>query len=152
MRHNPYSVSSLISLTIIALASMLAGCAATESRNVAPDESKGMLAIIQIEKSPQASLSDCHVSVNISNRMKGAAWDGVSYNLALLDKKNVAIGRLIGIPHQYTKSGYSLADTGQVRGARCEDIADVSLIYFGYYPAGGKEVHLHNNRVKTEIK
>ena len=149
MRHSPYSVSGLIFLTTIVLA--LAGCAATESRNVTPDDSKGMLAIIQIEKS-QTSLSDCHVSVNISNRMKGAAWDGVSYNVALLDKKNVAIGRLIGIPHQYTKTGYSLADTGQVQGARCEDIADVSLIYFGYYPAGGKEVHLHNNRVKTEIK
>lgn len=149
MRHSPYSVSGLIFLTTIVLA--LAGCAATESRNVTPDDSKGMLAIIQIEKS-QTSLSDCHVSVNISNRMKGAAWDGVSYNVALLDKKNVAIGRLIGIPHQYTKTGYSLADTGQVQGARCEDIADVSLIYFGYYPAGGKEIHLHNNRVKTEIK
>jgi hypothetical protein len=152
MRHNPYSVKSLISLTAIVLASVLAGCT-TEGRKGALDDSgSGTLAIIRIEKTLQTSSNDCPVSVKILNRMQGAAWDGASYQVALLNKKNVAIGRLIGIPHQYTKSGYSLVDAGEVQGARCEDIVDVSLIYFGYYPTGGKEVHLHNNRVKAEIK
>jgi len=133
------------------LVSALAGCAS--NTNTTPKESKtGPLAIIQIEKSKQPSSSDCPVSVKIVNRMKDVDWDGVSYNLAMLNKNNVSIGKLIGIPHQYTKAGSILMDSGQVLDAGCDDIAAVSVVYFGYYPAGKKQVPVHNNRVKAEIK
>ena len=148
--HIAAPVKNLIFLAAV-LVSALAGCAS--NTNTTPKESKtGPLAIIQIEKSKQPSSSDCPVSVKIVNRMKDVDWDGVSYHLAMLNKNNVSIGKLIGIPHQYTKSGSILMDSGQVLDAGCDDIAAVSVVYFGYYPAGKKQVPVHNNRVKAEIK
>ena len=135
------------------LVSVLAGCASNTNITTTPKESKtGPLAVIQIEKIKQPSSSDCPVSVKIVNRMKDVDWDGVSYHLAMLNKNNVSIGKLIGIPHQYTKSGSILMDSGQVLDAGCDDIAAVSVVYFGYYPVGKKQVPVHNNRVKAEIK
>lgn len=143
----------LITLIASALALMLAGCAGDASKKGTPRASRdNPLAIIQIEKGPPASAGDCPVSVKISNRMQGTAWDGASYHLALLDNKNVAIGRLMGAPHHYTKPGSDLVDAGLALGAKCEDVAAVSLIYFGYYPAGKKQVPLHIDRVKAEMK
>ena len=150
--HIAAPVKNLIFFAAV-LVSALAGCAGNTNTNTTPKESKtGPLAIIQIEKSKQPSSSDCPVSVKIVNRMKDVDWDGVSYHVAMLNKNNVSIGKLIGIPHQYTKSGSILMDSGQVLDAGCDDIAAVSVVYFGYYPAGKKQVPVHNNRVKAEIK
>ena len=148
----PCSVRSLTSLTALVLTLMLASCASNNDKAAANVSKPGTLATIQIEKSKQPSSEDCTVSVKIVNQMKDTVWDGVSYNVAMLNKGNVAIGKLLGTPHQHTSTGSSLTDTGQVLDAKCEDIAGVSLIYFGYYPAGEKQVSVHNNRVKVEIR
>jgi hypothetical protein len=150
--YNPYSVRSLTTLTALVLTLMLASCATDNDKTTANVSKTGPLATIQIEKSKQPSSGDCPVSVKIVNRMKDVDWDGVSYHVAMLNKNNVSIGKLIGIPHQYTKSGSILMDSGQVLDAGCDDIAGVSVVYFGYYPAGKKQVPVHNNRVKAEIK
>jgi hypothetical protein len=148
--HIAAPVKNLIFLAAV-LVSTLAGCAS--NTNTTPKESKnGPLAIIQIERSKQPSSSDCPVSVKIVNRMKDVDWDGVSYHVAMLNKNNVSIGKLIGSSHQYTKSGSILMDSGQVLDAGCDVIASVSVVYFGYYPAGKKQVPVHNNSVKAEIK
>ena len=150
--YNPCSVMGLTTLTALVLTLMLSGCASNIDKKAANVSKTGTFATIQIEKSKQPSSGDCAVSVKIVNQMKDTVWDGVSYNVAMLNKSNVAIGRLLGTPHQRTSTSSSLADTGQVLDAKCGDIAGVSLIYFGYYPAGKREVSVHNNRVKVELR
>jgi hypothetical protein len=108
--------------------------------------------VIGISKNLPSSSGDCPVSVKISNRMQGTAWDGVSYHVSVVDRKNVSIGQVIGAPRQFTKPGNDLAETTGVLGAKCENIAGVSLLYFAYYPSGKYPVHLHNSEVKAELR
>jgi hypothetical protein len=125
---------------------VLAGCAA-DARKSGGD----YLATIEIQKSAATSVADCAVAVTVGNRMRDD-WDGASYHVAMLNKKGVAIGKLIGVPRHFTRPGQKLADSGKVLGAKCQDIAGVSLIYFGYYPAGRKQMPLHNNQVGVTLK
>jgi hypothetical protein len=149
--YNPFSVKSLVTITLLVLTLTLTSCASNNNKTTANISKTGALATIQIEKSKQPSSIDCSVSVKIVNQMKDTIWDGVSYHVAFLNKRNVTIGKLLGTPRQRTNTGASLTETGQVLNAKCEDIAGVSLIYFGYYPAGKNQLSVHNNRVKVEV-
>jgi hypothetical protein len=131
---------------LVLVAAMLAGCASDTRKS-----GGNYLATIRIEKKAATSIEDCAVAVEINNRMRDD-WDAASYHVALLNKKGVAIGKLIGVPRHYTKSGQYLADSGKVLGAKCQDIAGVSLIYFGYYPTGRKQMPLHNGQVGVTLK
>lgn len=135
---------------VAVIASALAGCA-TDGRKETTFDSKHPLAVIQISKDVQKKAGDCSFSVKISNRMN-VAWDGVSYHLSMYNKRGVAIGKLIGSPHKHVKPGKELTDSGQVLGAKCEDVTGTALVYFGYYPAGKKQVHAHINTVRVELK
>lgn len=135
---------------IAVLVSALSGCA-TDGRKEAAFDSRHPLAVIQIAKVAQKTAGDCSVSVKISNRMN-VAWDGVSYHLSMHSKRGVSIGKLIGSPRKHTKPGKELTDSGLVLGAKCEDITGTALVYFGYYPAGKKQVHAHNHTVRVELK
>ena len=35
---------------------------------------------------------------------------------------------------------------------KCEEIAGMALVYFGYYPAGKKQVHAHINTVRVTLR
>lgn len=141
-------------MPILMLMAILAGCATEASKTSPPSESKKNvpLAVIGISKNLPSSSGDCPVSVKISNRMQGTAWDGASYHVSVVDRKNVSIGQVIGAPHQFTKPGSDLAETAGVLGVKCENIAGVSLLYFAYYPSGKNPVHLHNSEVKAELR
>lgn len=140
-------------IPVVILAALLLGCAGTTSKSGAGTLDKtDPLAAIRIQKNLSPGSTDCPVSVRISNRMKDTAWDGVSYQVAALDKRNIAIGQIIGAPRQKTGPGNDLAEISQVLGAKCENIAKVSLLYFAYYPSGKNAVHLHNNEVRAELQ
>lgn len=142
------SASKLPLLNALVLATLLAGCAGEVSKEKGRYE---LFATIRIERNLQKPAGDCPVGVTISNRTE-TAWDGASYHVSLLNKAGKAIGKLIGTPRKQTKAGQELADSGQVLGAKCADIAGVSPIYFGYYPVGKKQVPVHNSHVGTELK
>lgn len=135
---------------IAMIATALAGCATDGGKEAAFDK-RNPLAVIQIAKNAQKSAGDCAVTVKIANRMN-VAWDGVSYHLSMHNKRGVSIGKLIGSPRKPTKPGNELTDSGQVLGAKCEDVTGTALVYFGYYPAGKKQVHAHNHTVRVELK
>ncbi len=137
--------SSVLLITASALALTLYGCATSGGVN-------NPLALIEIERKQQTSSGDCPISVKIFNRFKGVAWDGVSYHLALRDKSGAAVGELQGIPLRYTEPGYGLIVSTQAHGVKCEEIAGVSLLYFGYYPTGRGQVRLSNNAVTTQLR
>lgn len=124
---------------------ILIGCTTTGTTG-------GSLASIEVERKQQVSSGDCPVSVSIFNRMNRIAWDGVSFHLALRNKSGVAIGELRGIPFRYTEPGYGLVVSGQAQGVRCEEIAGVSLLYFGYYPTGQGQLRLRNSMVTVRIR
>ncbi|OAJ71400.1 hypothetical protein A7976_07680 [Methylobacillus sp. MM3] len=133
-------------LAILA-ALLVAGCGG--GRGIS--DSKGTLAVIEIAKKSPTSVGDCPVKVTISNRMN-IGWDGVSYHLAMHNRKGVSVGRLMGSPRKKTPAGEDLMDTGSVLGVKCEDITGLALVYFGYYPTGKKEAHAHVKSVRVILK
>src|SRR3990167_445571 len=119
------------SLVAIALATLLAACAGSGTR-----DSTDPLVLIGIDKLSSSAGGDCMVNVTLVNRVHDTNWDGVSYHLSLLNRSGKAAGRLMGAPRKPVAYGRELLDSGRVQGVRCEDIAGAEVIYLGYYPAG----------------
>lgn len=136
-------------LTAMLLAALLAGCAA-DTRRSGRVQTHDTLVQMQLQK--QAQGADCAVSVRITNRMPNTNWDAASYQVALLDRKNVTRGKLAGAPRRYTRYGQVLEDSGTVHDVRCDDLVAVSVIYFGYYPPGKRQTSLHLSNVKAELR
>lgn len=131
----------------LALVLLPIGCATEKSGSSI--DTRTSLVVIDIAKGPQKA-ADCAVTVSIENRT-GVAWDGVSYHIALHDKRGVAAGRLMGSPRTKVKPGETLTDRSIVAGSRCENIAAAAPVYFGYYPAGKKQVTVHNTNVRVRF-
>lgn len=145
--------SRLLPLASLLIAAILAGCAADTSRDGGYRGSiHDKLVLVQVVKQPATSSTDCAVSVRITNRMRGTNWDGVSYHLGLLNRKNATVGKLIGAPRRYTRFGDHLEDSGKVLGARCDELVGISVVYFGYYPPGKRQESLHLSHVKAELR
>lgn len=130
----------------LALALLPLGCATEKSGSAADTRT----ALVMIELSKKPSGSDCAVNVRIENRT-ATAWDGVSYNLALHDKRGVSAGRAMGSPKRKVQPGDTLTDRSLVSGIRCESIAGAAPVYFGYYPTGKKQVTVHNTNVRVRF-
>jgi hypothetical protein len=135
---------------VVVFASALAGCAGGLS-NPDVSDTTTKLAMIEVTRNTQKSQSDCPVTVRISNRTK-IDWDGASYHLVMHNRNGVTIGKLLGSPRKSVKAGGNLVDTNQVLGAKCEQIAGTALVYFGYYPAGKKQISVHNVNVQIRVK
>lgn len=133
----------------VILAALLAAGCAGGGQGIA--DSKDTLAVIEIARKSTTSAGDCPVKVTISNRMN-IGWDGVSYHLAMHNRKGVAVGRLMGSPRKKTPAGEDLVDSGSVLGVKCADLTGLALVYFGYYPAGKKEAHAHVKSVRVILK
>lgn len=136
---------------LIALCLALAGCA-TPGREGRTDRDDRYLAVIQLQKAASPETRDCPFSIRIRNRIPSMQWDGVSYHVSLSGKNGKTVGKLIGAPRSATKPGQDLKDNGKALNARCGEITGASLVYFGYYPQGRKQVNLHNNQVKVTLK
>ena len=135
---------------VILAALLAAGCSG--GRGISDSKNgKDTLAVIEIAKKSKTSIGDCPVTVTINNRMN-IGWDGVSYHLAMHNRKGVAVGRLMGSPRKKTPAGEDLMDNGSVLGVKCEDIIGIALVYFGYYPTGKKEMHAHVKSVRVILK
>ena len=135
---------------VILAALLAAGCSG--GRGISDSkEGKDTLAVIEIAKKSKTSIGDCPVKVTINNRMN-IGWDGVSYHLAMHNRKGVAVGRLMGSPRKKTPAGEDLMDNGSVLGVKCEDITGIALVYFGYYPTGKKEMYAHVKSVRVILK
>lgn len=134
-------------LIIMLVTSLAAGCAQVSKE-------KGryqVLADIRLEKNSKDVSADCPINIRIANR-SGVTWEGVSYNIAMLDGKGKTLGALIGSTHKHAGSGQDLADTGKVLRVSCASIAGASLAYLGYYPVGKKQESFHNSNVKVELR
>ncbi len=128
---------------------MLAGCA-TDVRRDRPVRTHDTLVHMQLQKQPQGG--DCAVALRVTNRMRDINWDAVSYQVALLDRKNVTRAKLAGAPRRYTRHGQFLEDAGRAYGVRCEELVAVSVIYFGYYPPGKRQTTVHLVNVRAELR
>jgi hypothetical protein len=138
-------------LASIVFTVLLAACAGdARKEESAPARPHEPLVLIQLEKQPHAN--DCLVAVRITNRMRDINWDAASYQVALLDGKNVTRGKLAGTPRRYTRYGQILEDSGTIYGMRCEELVGVSVIYFGYYPPGKRQTSVHLINVKAELR
>lgn len=135
---------------VVFFAAVLTGCAGGLS-NPDVSDTTTKLAFIEVTRNTQKSQSDCPVTVRISNRTN-IDWDGASYHLVMHNRNGVSIGKLLGSPRKSAKAGGNLVDTNQVLGAKCEQIAGTALVYFGYYPAGKKQVSVHNANVQIRVK
>jgi hypothetical protein len=133
------------------LVAALAGCAGGANKEESGSDTVTKKALIQVTRNAQKSDGDCPVTVKISNRTN-VAWDGVSYHLAMHNKNGVSVGKLMGSPRRSVKAGGDLMDSGQILGAKCEQVTGMALVYFGYYPAGKKQVSLHNANVQISLK
>jgi hypothetical protein len=131
----------------LALVLLLIGCATEKSASSV--DMRTSLVTIAIAKGPQKG-ADCAVTVSIENRT-GVAWDGISYHIALHDKRGVAAGRLMGSPRTRVKPGDTLEDRSIVAGSRCEIITRAAPVYFGYYPTSKKQVTVHNTNVRVKF-
>lgn len=143
-------VQSIKTAPLVLLAVLLAGCAGGGKKESVSDTTT-RLASVQVTRLDSASEKDCPVSVRISNNTS-TAWTGVSYHVSLYNKSGVSIGKLLGSPRKNISSGDDLTDSGKVLGARCNQITGIALVYFGYYPAGKKQVALHNANVQVKLK
>lgn len=137
-----------VPLLLISIA-VLAGCAGDGGRPVS--DTSGSVASIEVARKAKTSSGDCPVTITVTNRT-GTTWDGVSYHLAMNNRNGAATGRLLGSPRKKTASGDNLVDNGSVLGMKCEEIAGMALVYFGYYPAGKKQVHAHINTVRVTLR
>lgn len=80
------------------------------------------------------------------------AWSNVSYHMAFRDKSRAAVGESRDIPSRYTEPGYGMVVTDIVQGVSCEEIAAVSLLYFGYYPIGLGQMQVNPSLISTSIE
>jgi hypothetical protein len=137
-------------LTTTCLALMLVpmGCTTSDKPRSAVD-TRSALVTIDISKKPKGA--DCAITVAIRNRTD-TPWDGLSYNLALHDKRGVNAGRVMGAPRTRVKPGETITDRSTVAGTRCESISGAAPVYFGYYPAGKNQVTVHNTNVRVRFK
>jgi hypothetical protein len=135
----------IASCLVLALLPM--GCA-TDQKTGSSLDTRTTLVVIDISKS--SKVADCAITVAVENRT-GTAWDGMSYNLALHDKRGVNAGRVMGAPRSKVKPGDTIKDRSIVPGTRCEDISGAAPVYFGYYPAGKKQVTVHNSNVRIRF-
>lgn len=122
------------------------GCATDKSGSSV--DTRTALVVIDLSKTPKAA--DCTITVTIENHT-GTAWDGASYNLALHDRHGASAERLMGAPRSKVKPGGTLTDHSRVTDTPCENIASATLVYFGYYPAGEKQVAMHNTNVRVRF-
>lgn len=136
----------LLAATLFAFT--LAGCA-TDGRPLPSVRTHDTLVLMQLEKRPHGE--DCAVALRIINHMRDLPWDAVSYQVALLDRKNITRGRLAGAPRHYTRHGQFLKDSGKIYGVGCNELVAVDVIYFGYYPPGKRQTTVHLSNVKTEL-
>ena len=133
--------------TCLVLVLLPMGCAAPVKSGSSVDM-RSSLVTIDISKNPKGG--DCSISLAIENRT-GTAWDGISYNLALHDKRGVHAGRIMGAPRTKVKPGETITDRSIVAGTRCENISGAAPVYFGYYPTGKKQVTVHNSNVRVRF-
>lgn len=143
-----HSMINYVLLTFMGVA--VAGCGGGLSRENISDTTT-RLAIIEVTRNAQKTPSDCPVTVKISNRTR-IDWDGVSYHLVMHNRNGVTIGKLLGSPKKRIKAGEDLIDSGVILGAKCEQMTGIALVYFGYYPAGKKQVSVHNANVQVRMK
>lgn len=133
--------------TCLALVLLPMGCA-TDQKSGGSLDTRTALVVIDISKASKAG--DCAVTVAVENRT-GTSWDGMSYNLALHDKRGVNAGRVLGAPRSKVKPGETIRDQSIVAGTRCENITGAAPVYFGYYPTGKKQVTVHNTNVRVRF-
>jgi hypothetical protein len=141
---------TLHTVWLAAVIVLLAGCGGGAGKESGSDTITKKAAI-QVTRNGQKSDADCPVTIKISNRTN-VAWDGASYHLALHNKNGVSVGKLLGSPRKSVQSGDDLVDTGKILGAKCEQVTGMALVYFGYYPAGKKQVSMHNANVQISLK
>ena len=128
-------------LTILAIL-FVAGCATMGG---------GTPATVVLTRNLDDSTSDCNVTLGAYNHMR-TAWNGIAIHVILRDAGNTAIGEIQGSPQRYTETGHGILFKKTVTGVRCEDIAKISVIWFGYYPAdGGGQRRFPNSSVETKL-
>lgn len=108
------------------------------------------LASVKIEKLGTAP-NGCQVNILVSNYTT-VAWDGVSIHLAFRDNSQVAIGEYQGIPMVYTEPERGIIVGNIIHGISCEQIAAVSLLYFGYYPQNQGQIQVEESSIPTSIQ
>lgn len=140
----------LMGCTSFALIATLTGCGGGLSREDVSDTTS-RLANIEITRNAQKASPDCPVTVTIGNRTR-IAWDGVSYHVAMHNRNGVSIGKLLGSPRKPIASGKELIVQDTILGAKCDQVTGAALVYFGYYPAGKKQVTVHNVNVQLRLK
>jgi len=131
----------------LALVLLPMGCS-TEQKTGSSLDTRTALVVIDISKNTKAA--DCAITIAVENRT-GTSWDGMSYNLALHDKRGINVGRVLGAPRTKVKPGATIKDQSIVAGTRCENITGAAPVYFGYYPTGKKQVTVHNTNVRMRF-
>ena len=141
---NQAAIRKITLITAVLIAAIVAGCATTNSKPPA---------LVQVVRNQKTEFIDCAVSVNVFNQMSGTAWTGVSLHVILRDRNNAPIGEIQEIPMRYTEPGYGITFQSKIQGVKCNEIAGLSILYFGYYPAdGGGQLRFRNEVVATELK